>query len=361
MPPPPDLLPPALLPWADALRAALRAQQRPELAAVAFEALPDRGLAHVHLRLAGTGLLARLPKQSQLGLAAGAHLAYEAACFARAQPGGHTPRLHATVAPTPALPRGALLVDEIVGRPAQLPDDLGALVDALASLHVLPLPPALERAPLRDPADPLAALRAEIEAQAAHLDAAGLDPAARDRIDAERHAFDTVCAGLARPRRTLIAFDGHPGNFIVDGAGRAWLVDLEKARYGYAALDLAHATLYTSTTWDVASHAVLGADDLLAACERWAARVQADAGERHWIVPLRRAMWLWSITWCAKWRALSAQAPHAGDSGGEDWSTALSDDALVAHVRERVDHYLSREIVERVSDEAAALEEALAR
>jgi hypothetical protein len=359
MPPAADHLPPALLPWADALRAALRAQQRPDLAAVALEALPDKGLAHVHLRLAGTGLLARLPKQSQLGLGAADHLAYEAACFARAQPGGHTPRLHATVAPTAALPRGALLVDEIAGRPAQLPQDLPALVDALASLHALPLPPAHARAPLRDAADPLTALRDEIDAQAAHLDAAGLDGVARARIDAERRAFEALCAGHARPRRTLIAFDGHPGNFIVDAAGHAWLVDLEKARYGFPALDLAHATLYTSTTWDVASHAVLGADDLRAACERWAARVQAGADERRWIVPLRRAMWLWSVTWCAKWRALSAQAPHGADAGGEDWSAALSDDALVAHVRERVDHYLSRQIVARVCDEADALEKRL--
>jgi hypothetical protein len=361
MPPSSDLLPPALLPWADALRAALRAQGQPGLAATALEALPDKGLAHVHLRLTGTGLLARLPKQSQLGLGAADHLAYEAACFARAQPGGHTPRLHATVAPTPALPLGALLVDEIVGRPAQLPRDLGALVDALASLHALPLPPAHARTPLRDAPDPLIALRDEIDTQAAHLDAAGLDGVARARIDAERRAFDALCAGPARPRRTLIAFDGHPGNFIVDDAGRAWLVDLEKARYGFPALDLAHATLYTSTTWDVASHAVLGTDDLLAACERWAARVQAGADERRWIVPLRRAMWLWSVTWCAKWRALSAQAPHGGDAGGEDWSSALSDDALIAHVRERVDHYLSREIVERVCDEADALAQRLER
>jgi hypothetical protein len=41
--------------------------------------------------------------------------------------------------------------------------------------------------------------------------------------------------------------------------------------------------------------------------------------------------------------------PRANSSGdGEDWSAALSEDALVAHVRERVEHYLSREGIERV-------------
>jgi hypothetical protein len=313
--------------------------------------MPDKGLAHLHLRLAGTGTLARVPKQSQLGLPAAEHLAYESACFERAQPSGHTPPLHAVLPPSPALPHGALIVEEIVGRPAHLPHDLPALVDALAALHTLPLPPTAQRAPLRDAADPLAALHDEIEAQATHLDAARLDPTVRQRIDAERTALARLVAAPARPRRTLIAFDGHPGNFIVDAQGRAWLVDLEKARYGYPALDLAHATLYTSTTWDVESRAVaLTPEELDATHTRWAERVGADAAEREWIAPLRRAMALWSVTWCAKWRALSIAPPQ---SGGEDWSAALSEDALVAHVRERVEHYLSRKALGSVWGEAA--------
>lgn len=343
---------------AAALRETLRARRRPE-ADAPIEALPDKGLAHLHLRLAGTGRLARLPKQSQLGLPAAEHLAYEAACFERAAPSGHTPRLHAVLAPDAALPRGALIVDEIVGRPARPGADLPALVDALAALHTLALPVPAARAPLADPADALAALRQEIDAQAAHLDAARLDPRARARIDAERRAFERLCAAPARPRRTLIAFDGHPGNFIVDAQGRAWLVDLEKARYGHPAVDLAHATLYTSTTWDLASRAVLTLPALRAGCERWAARLHGGADERRWIVPLRRAMWLWSITWCAKWRALSPRAPQPGATGGEDWSAALSEDALVAHVRGRVDHYLSHGAVQHVCEEADALEQAL--
>jgi hypothetical protein len=339
-------MPPPSTALHDALRSALRAQGRAADAETPLEPLADKGLAHLHLRLAGTGRLARIPKQSQLGLAAAEHLAYEAACFQRAQPSGHTPRLHAVLPPAPGLPRGALIVDEIQGTPARLPQDLPALVDALAALHTLPLPPAAQRAPLRDPADPLAALHDEIEAQAAHLDAAHLDPAVRQRIDAERTALARLVAAPERPRRTLIAFDGHPGNFILDAQGRAWLVDLEKARYGHPALDLAHATLYTSTTWDVESRAVaLTPDEVQAAQTRWAERVHADETERRWIAPLRRAMGLWSITWCAKWRALSAAPPGAS---GEDWSAALSEHALVAHVRERVEHYLSQEGIERV-------------
>src|SRR5690606_38667638 len=106
--------------------------------------------------------------------------------------------------------------------------------------------------------------------------------------------------------------------------------------------------LYTSTTWDVASHAVLSLDDVVMAYRVWS-HAMGPAGEAalRWHLPLRRAMWLWSLTWCAKWRVLSGQSSH-GLSAGEDWSSERSDDGLVRHVRERVHHYLSPTVIEQV-------------
>lgn len=353
-----------------AIADALRRSIWPSLAECALEPLPDKGLAHVHLRLRGSGLLLRLPKQSQVGLAAVEHLRYEATCFERAAVGGHTPRLHGVLAPCAALPRGALLVDEIVGRAARLPADLPAIAQTLASLHRLSVPPPELRAPLLAPERPLHALLAEIEAQAQHLGAARLQMQALAQIQAELQRFRQLVATGCHPPQRLIAFDGHPGNYVVRADGRAILVDLEKARYGPPPLDLAHATLYTSTTWDTQSHAVLEARTLRDVHEHWLeAMVEDHTGSsawRPWIAPLRRAMWLWSITWCAKWRALSSRAPvgESGsgshrDAGGEDWSSQLSDAGLVAHVRDRVDHYLSPAIVAYVCAEADALDEAL--
>ena len=341
-----------------AVRDALRAARSP-WADARIEALPDAGLAHTHLRLVGTGVLARVPKQSQMNLAAQDNLAYQAACFARAAPSGHTPQLHGVLAPSPALPRGALLVEEIVGRAACLPQDLPALADALAALHSLPVPAPADRPPLLDPADPLALLRGEIDAQAAHLDGANLDRVSRAAIERTREAVARYGAALTAPLpRRLIAFDAHPGNFIVReggaGAGTAILVDLEKARYGPPPLDLAHATLYTSTTWDRVASAVLGRADVTAAYERWRARCAGAEAWQEALLPLRAAMWLWSITWCAKWRALAGAAARRGGDG-EDWSGERSDASLVAHVRERVDHYLSAEGVARVIDELEGL------
>lgn len=339
--------------------AAAMAQARVRWAGAALELLPDSGLAHTHVRLVGHGALARIPKQSQIGLEPATNLAYQTVCFKRAARSGHTPALLGVLHPSDALPRGALIVEEIIGRAARLPNDLKAIMTALARIHQLPLPAQDARAPLTSAADPLRDLLAEIEAQATHLGAAQVDPGARRCIDAEIERLRSLCAQPPRPPRCLISFDAHPGNFRVRADGHAVLVDLEKCRYSHAPLDLAHATLYTSTTWDAASSAVLGVDEVARAYFDWSRGMgPAAAAWNDWHLPLRRAMWLWSITWCAKWRVAS-RAARPANVAGEDWSTELSEPALVEHVRGRVDHCLSPPIVERVLDEIAALAQTL--
>ncbi len=327
-------------------------------AGVALELLPDKGLAHDHVRLVGTGVLARIPKQSQLGLPALANLDYQRACYERAAASTHTPEIRNRLAPSHCLKRGALLVEEINGRAAVLPRDLGAIATALAAIHRLDVPAQAQRPPLLDHPDPLAALAGEIAVQAQHLGAAGLETTVLAVVQAELERLHLLCRWNSRPPRHLIAFDAHPGNFMVDSAGKAFLVDLEKCRYSYPGLDLAHASLYTSTTWDVSSRATLSTREVQRFYRAWAQHAGGALAQEAapWHLPLRRAMWLWSITWCAKWRALSGQA---GDStaAGEDWSGDRSSKALVAHVRERVDHYLSPGAVAHVQQEFSALQQ----
>ncbi len=319
--------------------------------------LADTGLAHDHVRIGDTGTLARVPKQSQLGLAAAENLEYQAACFVRASAGGHVPNLHEKLPPDAALPMGALIVDLIDGRALSLPDDLAAMAHCLAAIHALPLPDANERAPLKDPVDPMADTFMEIMTQAAYVAAADLHPDAESQIREELQAAGATLARDTRPPRTLIAFDAHPGNYLMtpeeQGGGRAVLVDLEKARYGAAGFDLAHATLYTSTTWDVDSHAVLDRDQVGEFHAAWLDAVPGDlaAATEPWLLPLRRMMWLWSVTWCAKWRVESGQtaAPRSAENDStENWSAELSDDALVAHVAGRVTDYLDPETIAHV-------------
>ena len=340
------------------LRMALQAVGHPG-AGCALVPLPDKGLAHDHVGLQGTGWLARIPKQSQLGLTAQDNLDYQRACFEHAVACGHTPALQAVLPPSPHLPRGALLVNEIEGRPARLPHDLPALASALAALHALPLPEVAARAPLLDTVDPLLALVQEINAQATHLGSARLPTGVLKAIERERERLQTCVLATDRPARCLVAFDAHPGNFIVQPDGRAVLVDLEKCRYAYPGLDLAHATLYTSTTWDVETHAVLTVDEVLGFYAVWAREVgPLAAGAQAWHGLLRRAMWLWSITWCAKWRALSRASAQDG-ADGEDWSSERSEAALVDHVRDRVDHYLRTEVVDAVLHDSEWFERGL--
>ena len=148
-------------------------------------------------------------------------------------------------------------MEKVCGRPACLPRDLGAIARALGALHVLPLPGSGLRPPVRDESDPLGELREEIAAQWR----LGRSPA----VDALRAACD-------RPDRqpcALTAFDAHPGNSLIRSDGRAILVDLEKARYAYPGLDLAHATLYTSTTWGRSPPTVLDVAQLQVVQVAW--------------------------------------------------------------------------------------------
>jgi Ser/Thr protein kinase RdoA (MazF antagonist) len=243
---------------------------------------------------------------------------------------------------------GALLVEAIDGAPLPLPGALPALAAALAAIHTLPLPIRGGRAPLRDPADPLADTLTEIAAQAAFLDAPGLDRETATQIDRELSAARALAATGLRPPAALIAFDAHPGNFLLEPSGRAVLVDLEKARYGLPGLDLAHATLYTSTTWDVAGRAVLSHDEVAAFYQAWLDAVPRELGQasRPWLLALRRVMWLWSVTWCAKWRVRSRGTATSGST--ENWSAALSAPELVAHVAGRVADYLDPRTVASV-------------
>jgi hypothetical protein len=123
-----------------------------------LQPLKAKGLAHDHVRLIGTGYLARIPKQSQMQLGADENLVYQQACFDRASAAGHAPRCIRTIAPGPHLPRGALIVEEIVGRNAQLPHDLPLMAQSMAALHRLPLPAENQASPLLYATDPLQAM-----------------------------------------------------------------------------------------------------------------------------------------------------------------------------------------------------------
>ena len=304
-----------------------------------------KGVNHDHYRLARLGLVVRVPRATPWAGDAAAQLASEAAAFERAEPAGVTPRLVAALPPAPALPRGALVVEEIRGRDPELPRDLPAIAEALARLHALPLPPASARAPLPDHGveGPIAATLAVIARQREFLARVALAPATRAALEeeyavAERHARGLAPAGQPL---ALVGTDTHPGNFILRGEADAVLVDLERVCYGSPAIDLAHATLYTSTTWDLEVQAVLSSDEVSGFYRHYLAQVGPEraAALGPSLMPARRLTWLRTMMWAVRLRAL-------------DRSNRLSlDPRLGRHIRARLDDFFDPGTVARVRAE----------
>ena len=332
-----------------AILAALRAlPELAELEAGSLEPAGFTGMAHEHLRLKGKGLILRIPRVSQWGLPAEVNLAYQASAFRRAAASGHSPLLSALLPPSPALPMGALLVEEIRGRKVRLPGDLPAIALCLSRIHRLPLPAAQARRPLLSPEPALAQMLATIELQSGFIAAAGLAPEAAALLADElawARAFVAARARAAAPT-ALTVTDSHPGNFVVDDAGKAWFVDLEKAMYAHPATDLAHATLYTSTRFDPEIDAVLTRGETRAFYRSYLATLGGSAAAAAlvpWLAPLRRLVWLRTLTWCVKW-TVESEKP-----GG--WSRQWLAPRALAHMEACLADFLSPARIASLSEE----------
>lgn len=306
-----------------------------------FSVLSSKGISHDHWRIDGGGLVLRIPRMNQWGMEAEAALAYQEAAFRRAAASGRTPAWKYTLAPDPALPRGALVVEAVSGRAPILPDDLPAIADTLAALHALPLPAAADMAPLQVHRNPVSSTLMVIEEQAEALAHADLPAESHAAVTAEL-AWARSLAGAGEPdfALCLVGTDTHPGNFLIDTAGAAWFVDLEKSLYGAAPIDLAHATLPTSTGWDPDCRGTPTPADIDAFYRRYTARVGREraASLEPWLVPFRRLTWLRTITWFARWRA--------------DWSsyahTATRDAKMSAHIRSHIANCFAPESIDAV-------------
>lgn len=341
---------PALI---EALRRALVAS--PTLAPLAearLSPLPGRGIAHEHVVaegavIEGVPAVLRVPRLSQSGLAPETQLDYEAAAFQRAERSRVTPRFLGTLPVQDGLPMGALAVEFIKGAKPRLPRDMAALAATLARLHALPMPAPGSRPPLLVHDDPVAETLKAIREQAAFVREARLAPAAAAAIQAELATAESA-AMTARPAPvvTLTGSDTHPGNFLIERRGRAVFVDLEKALYGNPAVDLAHATLYTSTMWDPDSAARLGSAEVRDFYTAYFADAPAAIGDavKPWVRPLRRLVWLRTLTWCVRWRVLSRQSGT--------WSKTLLAPDHAAHIERTVADYVD-------PDRIAAIREGL--
>ena len=313
--------------------------------------LPNTGTAHGHVRLIN-GLLARVAYAHEGDAMATVRLHTQAEAFRYLEPAGRTPKLYRVMTPRVGLPGGALIIDFIDGRAPRLPDDLGAIVDTLVRLHGLALPPAGSPLPLQ--ADPFLETLQAVEATALRvLDKAVTDPAARAEIGEELHLLRALAPDLGKyPQPLTVALaDTHPGNFIVDHAGVAWFVDLEKVHVGSPAIDLAHATLATSTLWHPDVATVLTAGQTRAFYDDYLARIGDDKAEAllPWLEPMRRLTWLRTTIFMARWR-VETQAPRDPQNVGQ-WSNAGLDPRMKAHIDATIDRCFAAETIRSIRSE----------
>jgi aminoglycoside phosphotransferase (APT) family kinase protein len=321
------------------------------LAAADLKPLPATGTAHGHVRLPGA-LIARLAYAHEGDPSAAMRLALQAEAFRHLSTAHRTPRLHDVVEPRPGLPGGALIVDAIDGRAPRLPDELVAMADTLARIHALPLP--ADNSPIPRQKNPFLETLAAIEQNAERfLDKAVPDAAARAEIAEELLLMRGLSSAFARRAQplTVALADTHPGNFIVDKDGIAWFVDLEKVHVGSPAIDLAHATLATSTLW----HPDVGKVLSRANVQRFYTLYLEKVGPRQaaalepWLLPMRRLTWLRTTLFMARWR-VQTRGPR-DPSDPTQWSDAGLEPAMKAHIDARIDQCFRRDTIKSIRAE----------
>ena len=315
------------------------------------EALPATGTAHGHVRMKD-GRLARIAYAYEDDPTAAARLHLQAEAFRHLAPAGRTPKLHEVIEPRPGLPGGALIVDFVEGRAPRLPDELDAMAETLARLHSLPLPASESRIPRQD--NPFSTTLDVVEQGAQRfLDKAVTDAGARAEIVEELELMRDMAKTLAhRPQPLSIALaDTHPGNFIVDRGGLAWFVDLEKVHVGSAAIDLAHATLPTSTVWHPDVGKILSLAEVGDFYESYLAQIGgARAAElRPWLQPMRRLTWLRTTLFMARWK-VQTEAPR-DPSDPSQWSDAGLSPEMRDHLRSRIALSFERETIRSIRAE----------
>ena len=336
----------------ESLLAALR--ERPAFSALSaadLKPLPATGTAHGHVRLPN-GLLARVAYAHEGDVMAPARLATQAEAFRHLAPAGRTPHLHDVIEPRPGLPGGALIVDRIDGRAPRLPDELSLMADTLARIHALPLPAS--DSPIPRQQNPFLETLAAIEQNAARfLDKAVPDAGARAEIAEELRLMRDMARAVAQRAQplTVALADTHPGNFIVDRHGIAWFVDLEKVHVGSPAIDLAHATLATSTLWHPDVGKVLSPAEVKGFYDAYFAKVGASQAGllAPWLLPMRRLTWLRTTLFMARWRAQTRGPRDPADP--TQWSDAGLEPVMKAHIDQRIDQCFRRDTIQSIRTE----------
>ncbi len=303
--------------------------------------LQGGGLSHDHIFLGDTDWLLRVPRANQLGMSSEEYLLLQKECYERVSVSGHAPSIKQLIPPSGSLKNGALVIQKIEGHRPRLPEDWGAMAKALASIHKEALPAITD--PLEKAAAPFGSQKFLIfDVFKSSLDKVSLHEDSMNLINEELQALAAFFNNVAKNTNiplALIGGDSHPGNFMIDKHGKAWLLDIEFATYDTPLIDLADAALPITACLDPDITPCRDKKGRTAFYDAWSKAVGGNSKEMlskymPWaerIVQMRTLLWL--VDWTVQGRIKNA---------------ALATDQAISNWDSMADHYLKPEVLKRL-------------
>ena len=301
-----------------------------------------RSLSHEHVRVSNFGVV-RMP----IALPAEQHWSewadFQAQAYGTLGRFSLSPRFFASIDSCPALPLGGALVERATGRLPRLPKDFPALARFLAKMHQLPAPPP-DMSGLPYHGEPLVAVLQEITAQAQHLDDAPITAATRKILLAELTWLEGFTQSgwvrMGHPPFGLSLGRSHPGDFVINEAGEALLLDVESLHYGLCILDVGALSIYPATVWDSGVKSELIEADIVDFNRQYLEALPAPYRAHYapWLQIGRRIATLRLLTWCCMWLVRHRRP-------GDQWAADKRPQGVVTDMLTRAQKFTSEEVV----------------
>ncbi|MBI1215172.1 MAG: phosphotransferase [Alphaproteobacteria bacterium] len=306
---------------------------------VTLRPLASQGLTHDHYVIGDTGLLLRVPRRNQLDMTPEDYLAHQKACYDAAEASGATPALRGLLPPSKDLPNGAMIIDYIESRRPETPEDKQAMAVCMGALNALPLP---ENSKVQAASAPFESQWFLLDTLFGHyLTGDKIDPAAQKLLLAEKAALrekmDALAARADELPQGLIGADSHAGNFIIDGDGKAWFVDLEFLTADVPQLDAADAASPLTSRLDPTNKAVFSAAEKKEFYKTWSKQSGYDRlPENDALLALsERMVNMRTLAWLCYWVQDGRAEQKCSEEARANWDR-MADEYLSAPALEKL-------------------------
>ena len=250
--------------------------------------------------ISGEKLILRINQGSQMHLES--QIEYEANTLRLLKDSGRTPRLYYVDGSKKYLDKGILVMEYLPGVALDYEKDLMKAADILVDIHRQTLP---ENSGLIEAGSGFSFVLDECEEMFKHYtESKYADKDIEGRI---RHLLDM---GWEMSKSGEVSFDGlykclintelNSTNFLINEEGKNYLIDWEKAVFGYPAQDIGHFLAPTSTFWKtdiILTKAEI--DDFITRYIEKAGRYSDTKGIRGTALAFIKINCLRGLSWCA--------------------------------------------------------------